>query len=296
MRPYIRLMLPFLVSLSTQAFAQSFTITPDRDLPQFVPEFGKVSAYYTVTNKSMLRLNENTVKKLPKNVTQVTCDPNYCGKTFNLGPNGSSSDTCILKLTIKGPVNAAFKDLLICTKDGISCNGTHERLMVQNGPSVPFVGIGAGGYSNHIGGFFPLLVETNDNGNTWSYPKKNFQDLDTQIDPSFTGGFLAGAACTGSESDSLCVAPGQWCSGPLCEKTFPLVTVGTENNTNWFYPTSIFQNLQTTIDPNLSGGYLSAASCFGTGKNGVCIASGLYITEPDVHFPLLALTSNGGKK
>jgi len=272
-------------------FAATFSVLPKGNLPTTVPLFGKTSAYYTITNKTDLQLNDNFVKTLPDNVAQVTCDPKYCGMNFNLGANGTGKDSCVLKLTIKGPVKAELSNLLVCSTNGTTCDGTFDPLNVKETKSMPFVGVDAGGYSDQKGGFFPLLAATNDSGETWSYPHEIFTDLKNIFHPDFSGGFLANSACT----TNLCIAPGQWCSGPLCERTFPLVAVGTQNATLWKYPASIYENLQTRIDSNLTGGYLGAGACFGTGNNGVCIATGTYFSDPDLFYPLLALSSDGGK-
>ena len=291
---YNVLLLMFLLLGFQEAFAQSFSIFPKGTLPSTVPMYGKTSAYYTITNTTGLTLNNNFVKKLPKNVTQVTCDPNYCGESFNLGANGSGTDSCVLKLTIKGPVDATPSDLLVCTSSGIDCDTTPALLSVSEGPSTPFIGIAAGNYSDNIGGIFPLLVKSNDNGDTWSYPTQIFTDLKNSIDPNFSSGILSGASCTASQDKNICIAPGQWCSGYFCENALPLIAVGSHNTETWAYPKSVFQNLKTIIDPSFTSGYLRAGACFGSGANAVCIASGTYFADSDF-FPLVALSSNGGK-
>ena len=77
--------------LSIPALAQTFSITPQGTLPTIVPKAGSVSALYTVKNLTNTTLNNSHVKSLPLNVTQVTCQPQYCGPTFNLGAAGSAS-------------------------------------------------------------------------------------------------------------------------------------------------------------------------------------------------------------
>jgi hypothetical protein len=287
-------MLIFLL-FSHEIFSQTFQIMPKGILPETVPLYGKVSAYYTVSNITGLQLNENFVKNLPADVTQVTCDPKYCGATFNLGPKGSGADSCVLKLTIKGPVKATSTDLLVCTEGGINCDTTSDLLNVGLAPKIPFVGIAAGSYSNNFSGIFPLLATTNDSGNDWLYPPAIFKNLQNAIDPAFTNGVLSNAACTASQASNVCIAPGQWCSGSFCEHSLPLIAVGTQNTASWIYPKSVCQDLKTNIEPNFISGELRAASCFGSGGNAVCIASGMYFTDTEF-FPLLALSSDGGKQ
>ena len=284
-----------LLLISNNLLAQTFSVVSKRTLPTEIPLLGKVSAYYEVSNNTNSNLIANIVKILPKNVTQVTCDPKYCGETFTLGAHGTALDSCILKLTIKGPVTASASDLLICTANGMNCDGTSNLLNVNLTDKIPFVGIASGSYSNNIGGIFPLLVASNDNGNTWTYPPEIFNDLKNSIDPSFENGILSGAACTASQGNNVCVAPGQWCPGSFCDNALPLIAVGSQNTTTWTYPKSVFQNLKNVVDQDFTSGGLSGASCFGSGGNAVCIASGIYYTD-NAFYPLLALSSDGGKK
>ena len=139
----IRIIALFFLLVSQELFALTFSIVPKGTLPDEVPLLGKVSAYYTVSNTTASSLSGNFVKTLPQNVTQVTCDPKYCDETFSLGADGSSTSSCILKLTIKGPVTGTPSDLLVCTTAGTNCDGTSALLNVHQVDSVPFVGIAA---------------------------------------------------------------------------------------------------------------------------------------------------------
>ncbi|GEM_PF-4390627 len=196
--------------------------------------------------------NGNFVKKLPSSVTQIKCDTSYCGATFNLGPADSATDSCILKVTIKGSV--AGGKLTACTASGSNCDSVNALLTVVEGASLPFIGIAAGVYSNNAAEFFPLLVTTNTSGGTWFYPPEIFKNLKTSIDPSFFSGLRQGAACSGLFTKGICIAAGNWCSDSSCTNQFPLVAVGTNMGTTWSYPHSIFQNLHTIIDPNFVSG------------------------------------------
>ena len=275
-------------------YGSTFTIVPHGDLPKIVPLYGKVSAYYIVSNTTNTDLKGNFIKTLPNNVTQVTCDAKYCGKTFNLGAIGSGTESCILKLTVKGPVDAGVSDLMACPADGLNLDGTFELLSVIEGPTVPSIGIAAGYYSDNLGGFFPLLVKTNDSGNTWSYPNQIFQNLKDTIDPAFYSGLLTSTACSGVQDKNVCIAPGKWCDSIFCENSLPLVAVGSHDTVTWAYPKSVFQDLKTSVDPEFTHGELRAGDCFGSGAKAVCVASGIYYT-PTGNFPLLTLSSNGGK-
>lgn len=292
---YFNFFFSALALFSKLSMALTFSIIPSRDLPHTVPKFGTTSAFYLVTNSSSANLNNNFVKSLPLNVTQDTCQSAYCGLKFNLGPNGSSTDSCLLKLTIKGPVDSGdlLHQLLICTDTESDCDVTSSPLNVTQGPSAPFIGMAAGNYSNTNGNFFPLVVTTNNSGSVWKYPRAVFEDLKISIDPEFFSGLLQAAACSGSVDKSVCIAPGFFCKGMDCFNELPLIAVGRHNANTWTYPSSVFQDLQTRIDPNFTRGSLNGASCTSSGNNAFCVASGVYST-PSMQFPLLALSSNGG--
>ena len=53
----------------------TFNIVPNVSLPETFPKFSMVPAYYWVTNTTNQTLEGNVVKKLPANVSQVTCEP-----------------------------------------------------------------------------------------------------------------------------------------------------------------------------------------------------------------------------
>ena len=279
--------------ISGSCFAQTFNVIPKKDLPTTVPKYGKTSAYYTITNTTATNLIGNFLKAYPNNVTQVTCDSKYCGATFNLGANGSGTESCILKLTINGPVNASVpQQLLICTQNESSCDGTTTALNVTEGAPVPFIGIAAGTYITENFDLYPLLVKTNDSGVTWEYPRAILDNLKLNIDPNFASGRLRAAACSGSLDKSVCIAPGEFCK-ENCTSQFPLIAVGRRDVNFWVYPSSVFDDLKTRIDPNFTEGSLTGASCTGSGTNAFCIASGVF-TTPTLQSPLIALSSNGG--
>lgn len=129
-----------LVSFVNTIFAQSFTIAPFKPLPDTVPRGGTVAAYYTVTNTTASTLN-GFVKTLPANVTQIKCDPNFCGPTFTLAGVGES---CILKLTVAGAVDPnVLPQLTVCTSGG-DCVTPTPLLAVNEVASSPLIATGAG--------------------------------------------------------------------------------------------------------------------------------------------------------
>lgn len=279
------------LSVSCVAYTGDLTIAIKEPVPQKVPAFGEVSAFYTITNTTASPLSNVFVKKLPQNVTQVTCDPHYCGTSFTLDAQGSPNNSCILKLSVKGPVHATPLDLLVCTSS--SCYGTDSPLDISTGPSEPFINISSGSYSNNHSGIFPLLASSSDSGANWAYPPSIFKDLKTAIDPAFENGVLSSASCNRSYDKNRCVAAGQWCSGPFCDSPLPLIAVGLEKASQWFYPKTVFENLQSRVDPNFLGGSLRSSACFGSGGTTNCIAGGNYFTS-STRFPLLARSFDGG--
>ncbi len=91
------------------------------------------TAFYTVTNNTGKKLANGFVKYLPKNVKQVTSNPDYpdlCGSSFTLMPKKN----CTLQLTISGEVKASVPDpklhLFICTPQVLACAGTPYPLNV----------------------------------------------------------------------------------------------------------------------------------------------------------------------
>lgn len=278
--------------ISQSSFAQTFNFVPKGDLPSEVPEFGKTSATFTITNNTGVGLDGNFIENLPAEVTQVTWDPNYCGATFNLGPSGSVNDNCTLKITIKAPVSVTLK---VCAAGGANCDNSSQPLKITQGFPASFIGIGAGYYSNYSNGVFPLLAYSNDTGSTWTYPEYIFKNISTNIDRDATSGNFSGASCTGSVNKSVCVVAGIWCSGGFCDSVHPLIAVGTKNGSVWKYPKSVFQNLDTRIDPNIIGAELRAASCFGSGGSAVCMASGYYANTTQQTNPLISVSQDSGK-
>lgn len=276
--------------LSKAAFAATFSIVPQADLPSTVPQYGSTSAYYTITNTTSSALNGNFVKSLPNNVTQVTCDPKYCGATFNL----DASESCLLKLTIKAPVNSGTPpQLLVCNQSESLCDGTPSPLNVAQGSSVPFIGIASGVYTTTNNASFPLVVSTIDTGLTWEYPRALLDNLQQNIDPELASGILRGASCTGSLDKSVCIATGSYCKDTDCFNQRPLIAVGRRNNSFWVYPGSVYFDLEGRIDPNITRAFLTGGMCRGAGNNAFCIAAGEF-TTPAIQSPLLALSSNGG--
>jgi hypothetical protein len=273
--------------ITVNSNAATFTIKPQRPLPTTITEHGVSFAYYVVTNLSSKALNNNFLKPLPATITQVSCQPQFCQENFNLGPHNSGTDSCILKLTIKAPLNSISPE--ICTADKSNCDLTTFPLNVTQTNSLPFIGIGSGFYLNNSSTRFPVLATSEDNGKNWNYPKDIFTNLTSSIDPNFISGSFAGDACTGENDQSVCIATGQYLNN---QTTLPLIAAGFKNATSWNYPHSVFENLQSVIDPEFVSGELKGASCSGSGTNSFCISAGNYSTNTK-QLPLLAESKNG---
>lgn len=156
-----------------------------------------------------------------------------------------------------------------------------------------FIGVAAGGYAKVGGGFFPLLIKTNDSGARWEYPRNIFNTTKT-IDHDFLSGTFQATACSGSDADSVCIAPGFFCKGQDCSSELPLIAVGRRDTNTWTYPNSVFNGLKIKIDPDFKLGFLNGANCTGSGSKAFCLASGVFFTSVS-QFPVIALSSNAGK-
>ena len=275
--------------MSSIGQATTFHIIPQRPLPTTVSHHGAAFAYYIISNLTNQVKSNNFVQNLPYQVTQVTCQPQFCGATFDLAPMGSPNDHCILKLIVKGSVPPE-NPFQICTVDDTICDDTAYPLNVTLVDSLPFIGIGTGGYSNSAEQGFPLLATTKDSGNSWHYPQEIFKDLFSSIDPAYTRGSFFSAACSGENENRICIASGQYSNNLT---TQPLIAVRKNHATMWHYPPSVFKNLQTAISPYFISGKLRGSSCTGSGKNTTCIAAGDYFTNT-TQLPLIAKSSDGG--
>jgi acid phosphatase len=120
--------------VSAPGFAYTFNVVNQGALPTYVIPGKPKIAYYTVTNNTGKKLENNFVKYFPMNTTQDTSNPNNCAAAFTL----ESGESCTLALTVAGQVDIAvtdpYKNLFVCTQDGFSCSGTADRLNVTAAP------------------------------------------------------------------------------------------------------------------------------------------------------------------
>ena len=142
------LLLPLFALFSAGSYALPFIIVPKigTQLPTFVRAGSTATAYYTLTNNTQAPRNNNYIKWLPKNVTQVVTNgrfSNTCGATFNLAGKGQQNDSCTLELSISGKVNGNSPDphqhIFACFPGGKSCAGTNYPLNVAVIPAYVYV-------------------------------------------------------------------------------------------------------------------------------------------------------------
>ena len=130
------------VLIQGTAYALPFTITASGTLPTTITPGGSATANFTVQNNTLSWRNNNLIKWLPINVTQITNGGvGTCGVTFNLAPFGQTGDSCTLQLSISGAVNGNDPDphhhLFACFPGGITCAGTNDTLNVTVTSSPP---------------------------------------------------------------------------------------------------------------------------------------------------------------
>lgn len=140
-----------LLFASKASLALPFTVVPKAGvtMPTVVAKGTTVFAYYTVYNNTISARNNNYVKYLPPNVTQVTTNgtyPDTCGAVFNFPAKGTPGDSCTLQLAVSGPVDPTDSNphnhLFVCFPGGVSCAGTQYPLDIkasQGTPNVAYV-------------------------------------------------------------------------------------------------------------------------------------------------------------
>ncbi len=165
--------------VTNSSHALPFTITPKAGvaLPTSITTGNTVTAYYTVFNNTASQRNNNFVKYLPPNVSQVTQGGDYndtCGSTFNLAAKGQAGSSCTLQLLISGPVYAnavnAAHHLFVCFPGGKSCAGTPNALNITQtdaSPPTPPLPVLPFAYltDETSGSTNPIVCEINTTGN-----------------------------------------------------------------------------------------------------------------------------------
>jgi len=258
--------------ISFNAYALPFSIYPKSgtSLPTQVLPGEAVSAFYTITNNTGSLRNNNYIKYLPPNVTQITFNryfPDLCGSTFNLQPNGKAGDSCTLELSITGVVNAndpiPQHHLFACFPGGATCAGTNFPLNVT---LVENALVAVGSYSINAASL--PGIATSAQGLTW-----NQQTL--PLPTNIIRAFLIGVTSSGP----TCVAVGEYVSNT---NDVPGVALSTDSGNTW--------SQQVLTPPSgFSNGYLSGINC----NNHICNAVGVY-TNSTQQFGVARSLDNGG--
>lgn len=201
------------------------------------------------------------------------------GSYFTLG----SSSFPLIALSRNGGLSWTYPDFIYtklktlvdplataATFDGASCIGTGKTGLC----------LAAGQYCRDDGSCFPLIASSTNGGKTWSYPPSVYSNLKTVISPQFKGGFFSDVSCQGNPTRNFCMASGQYFNASF--ESFPLVAISADSGNTWTYPSYIFQNLTSIIDPDFaigsfsrnatSGGEIKLENVykkFGLGENGV---------------------------
>jgi len=239
---------------------------------------GSATAFYTVKNNTATTRNNNHVRYLPLNVTQVTnAGGDTCGPLFNLTSGGS----CTLQLKISGEVNAADRDphhhLFVCFPGDVTCAGTNYPLNVGAEPPPTPGGIlgrflsssctGSGASAICIAGGTVSddagLAYTIDGGSTWK------RSLLSNI-PLLFAQFNA-TSCTGTGATAVCTAVGE-------QDQKPLLLVSRDGTATW------------TKISNTYTGRFKGTSCTGSDATAICTAVGAN-TDGFLH---ISETVNGG--
>lgn len=169
-----------------------------------------------------------------------------------------------------------FSSLLVCA---VNVHALNNNLM----------GAASGIFLDNASERFPLIAETKDSGATWHYPRDIFSDLSV-IDPDLVAAELVAVACAGKAANifRFCIAPGSYSTAGAA---IPLLAVGRQQATGWWYPRSIYENPKISIAADFTSGILTAAGCTGSGRTSFCIATGTYFNNT-TNLPLLAQSSD----
>jgi hypothetical protein len=124
------------------------------------------------------------------------------------------------------------------------------------------------GNSNTTG---PVIAVSNDGGNTWA----------TKAVPALTtAGVFNTTSCTGSGTNTVCVAAGRSFAGPGPA----ILAVSTDRGNTWAQATVSGPGLPTS-------GTLRGASCTGSGTTAICVVAG---NDLNTSLPYLIVSNDGG--
>jgi len=131
---------------------------------------------------------------------------------------------------------------------------------------------------------YPLLLSSQDGGNTWSSPLTIVHNLPDDFEA--TGAFN-GALC----NRNICIAVGTYQSKSRNNQLMPLLASSTDGGTTWIYPPSVIANL-STLPNNILDGEFFNISC----NANDCTAEGQYQSKNlgVPFYPLIATSHDAG--
>lgn len=196
-------------------------------------------------------------------------------------------------------VNLPHRPLIAVTHDGGS-TWTYPQSVFTNLPrdfvsvtELNYVSCNAnrcvavGQYESNRGSnlHFPLLLTSQDNGDTWTYSLNIINNL--PADYRVAAGFNA-VTC----NRNICIAVGSYKSANFNGEFMPLLASSTDGGQIWTYPPSIIDNA-TTLSFNIINGTFSSVSC----NDNDCVAEGQYQSKRSggFYYPLIAVSHDGGK-
>ena len=217
---------------------------------------------YTITNNVPNKSFPITVSGIsgPASRTTVTND---CGSNLPIGPS-----TCFIGMLIAPQAkdsNKSFNQTLLINYQGrVPLMSDIAFSVGSAGPVLTVAGQDLTGSSP------PLLADSTDGGNTWAV---------ISVSGLPASGHFQAASCTGSGSTAVCTAVGTDATG----SSPPLLAVSTNGGNTWA--------VKSVAGLPVTGDFLST-SCTGSGSTAICTAVG--IENIGSHFPILAVSTNGG--
>jgi hypothetical protein len=321
MLKYYRAILLFLFFVTTSALALPFTIVPapGTSLPTTVTFGGTAVAYYEITNNAIEALNNNFMKYLPPNVTQVTSDatvPALCGGRFSLTPNGTPGASCTLELAVTGGVDANDPNprhhLFACLFGGVLCAGTNYPLNVTAStapPTVVSVTVTPASQSVLFGQTLLYTATANFSDGTSQIMTATWISSNTAVATINSSSGLAATVSAGTTTITATVASGATGTTTLTvanlsvvggdylsttNTLFPVVVQSQDNGASWAYSqTSLTTSAYPTTGFSTGAGngfHVVSTSCGGLH----CVNVGYYLTSGSTDAIYGNQTTNGG--
>lgn len=252
-----------------------FTIE-STSLPSYYPG----TASYTITKNTPIGATGNIIKYLPPNVS-ISSTGTTCATQLNAPFTLNYQESCVLNLTVSGPVSAndlnPKNHLMICLSDRATCAGPAPNDAIHVSERITqtlFALVGDSGPSTARR--IPVTYYSKNGGDDWvlSSTLPALQGTSTSLN---------GISC--SDSNQLCSAVGYYStpSSPLN----PVAYTSEDAGVNWTQAAA-FSNPASITRPRLN-----AVTC---SSNGRCTAVGSYtlLNTPTIR-PLSYISTNHGQ-